>query len=119
MSGLEKKIEIASWLSRMIYESFRSEEIQAWLIGSILDNSAKPEDCDILIMVHPNSVSKLAQLSPVWRENFGGRFNLPLHLTRLTYDEAETSTVFLDAVFSKPHMLIEPQHNNSFNPTAR
>jgi hypothetical protein len=115
MSGLEKKFEIASWLSCIIYASFKSEELQAWIIGSILDDSSKPADCDVLIMVHSKSVSKLASLSPVWRDKFGGRFKLPLHLTRLTYEEAETSTMFLDAVFSKPHMLIEPQPNNSFN----
>jgi hypothetical protein len=106
---MPKEIEITSWLSGTIFEVFRTEEIQVWLIGSMVDGSSKPRDCDILILVDPNCVSRLARVSPIWRQKFEERFNLPLHLTRLTYDEAKSFGSFLEAIFSRPNIRIHPQ----------
>lgn len=115
MSGLERKFEIATWLSRTLYESFEDNEIEAWLIGSILNDLSDPADCDVLIVVHPASSPRLARLSPIWREDFWERFQLPLHLTRLTRDEVKTCASFLKAVFSKPHMPIGARRNGSLS----
>lgn len=105
---LEKTPEIIAWLSSKIFDVFHNEEIEAWLIGSIINDSPHPQDCDILIMLQIKCTDQLAQVSSAWKQEFEERFGLPLHLTRITYDEAESCCTFLGAVFNKRSVQIEP-----------
>lgn len=105
---MEKTREITAWLSGKIFDVFHDEEIEAWLIGSIINNSLRPQDCDVLIMLQSKRITQLAQVSSTWKQEFEERFGLPLHLTRITYDEAESCCAFLEAVFSKRSRQIKP-----------
>lgn len=105
---LEKTPEIIAWLSSKIFDVFLNEEIEAWLIGSIVNDSPHPRDCDVLIMLQTKCITQLAKFSSAWKQEFEERFGLPLHLTRITYDEAESCCAFLEAVFSKRNVQIEP-----------
>lgn len=105
---LEKTPEIKAWLLSKIFDVFLDEEIEAWLIGSIINDSLCPQDCDVLIMLQTKCVTQLAQVSSAWKQEFEERFGLPLHLTRITYDEAESCCAFLEAVFSKRSVQIKP-----------
>jgi len=115
MSYFKRTNEIICWLSNLIFKVFDSEEVQVWLIGSIASGSLAPQDCDVLIMLNSSCILRLIKVSPIWRKEFEERFKLPLHLTRITYDEAESCNLFLEAVFNKSSIRIMPgitQYNN-------
>lgn len=105
---MEKTCEITAWLSGKIFNVFHDEEIEVWLIGSIINNSFCSQDCDVLIMLQTKCITQLVQVSSIWKQEFEERFGLPLHLTRITYDEVESCCAFLEAVFSKRSMQIKP-----------
>lgn len=110
---LKKIPELISWLSSKIFGFFHHEEVEAWLIGSIVNGSPEPQDCDVLIILHEKCATRLAQVSSVWKEEFQERFGLPLHLTRITYDEVQFCDTFLQAVFDKCSVQITPNILNA------
>lgn len=97
-----KDNDMIYWLSNSIFSKFEESEISAWIFGSSLNKFADPNDCDVFILVHENSMDKLAQLSPLWKQNFENHFGIPLHLTRLSPQESQSAQSFMAAIFSKP-----------------
>lgn len=94
--------EIAFWLSSVFYSNFNNRELNAWIFGSLVSDCTSSNDCDVLIFIDEKCITSLANISPVWRQEFEKRFNCPLHLTRLTFQEAHLVKSFTEAVFSKP-----------------
>lgn len=94
--------DIAYWLSNSIFSEFTEGEINAWIFGSSVSEFADSNDCDVFILVHENSMDKLAQLSLLWKQNFEDQFGIPLHLTRLSSQESQSARSFMEAIFSKP-----------------
>lgn len=94
--------EVIHWLSKQIYSQLRADEIRVWVFGSWVCQPSNANDCDVLILADEKSTSKLAALSLFWKQEFEKRFGIPLHLTRLSFQEAETARAFIDAVLAKP-----------------
>lgn len=107
--------EIVQWLKERLFAELDASMVSAWVIGSVAAGANHPDDCDVLLLVNPGCVPLLAQLSPIWRSEFELEFGIPLHLTRLTTKEARHCAEFLNSVFGKNHISIEPperKHNN-------
>lgn len=100
--------EIRFWLFDAIYSVFSSNELHAWIFGSLVSGCSPPNDCDVLIFIDEKCVSRLAQISPIWRQEFELMFNLPLHLTRLTFSEAKSAGIFTEAIFGKSVIRLHP-----------
>lgn len=94
--------EITCWLTNQIYSQFQSHEVSAWIFGSWVGQTFSANDCDVLIFVDENSITKLANLSLYWKQEFEKKFGIQLHLTRLSFQEAKTVPAFTNAVFAKP-----------------
>jgi hypothetical protein len=97
---------IMSWLRDRLLVELGSTSFSAWLIGSLARSELQAKDCDVLLLVEPDSVSLVAKASPTWQEAFEREFGIPLHLTRLTFAEADQCTNFLSSVRSKANLLI-------------
>ncbi|HLO29337.1 MAG TPA: hypothetical protein VK249_09395 [Anaerolineales bacterium] len=94
--------EIAHWLSGTVYNDFKEGELSVWIFGSLVESFKGSKDCDVLILVDENFMDKLAYLSLVWKHDFEYKFGIPLHLTRLSFQEARFAQSFIEAVFGKP-----------------
>jgi hypothetical protein len=98
--------EVAQWLSERLFAELDADKVSAWIIGSIAAGASHPEDCDVLLLTDRGCVSRIAQLSPIWRSECELEFGIPLHLTRLTTEEAKDCTQFLNSVFGKAYISI-------------
>lgn len=94
--------EVICWLSKQIYSQLYADDIRVWVFGSWVCQPSNANDCDVLILVDEKSISKLAALSLFWKQEFERRFGIPLHLTRLSFQEAETVKAFISAILAKP-----------------
>lgn len=107
--------KIVKWLKERLLAELDASMDSAWVIGSVAAGASHPNDCDVLLLVDSGRVPLLAQLSPVWRSEFELEFGIPLHLTRLTAEETKHCAEFLNSVFGKNHISIEPaepEHDN-------
>lgn len=94
--------KVIHWLSSQIHSQFQAHEVSVWIFGSWVYQPSCARDCDILIFVDENSTNKLANLSLFWKQEFEKTFGVPLHLTRLSFQEAKTVQTFTNGVFAKP-----------------
>jgi len=89
------KNKILSWIKKEIINELHNPTIEVWLFGSIAIDSQIPNDCDILIIYDKRFMDYIVTKSVLWQQRFIKDFNFPLHLTRLTLDEAEEFSSFV------------------------
>jgi predicted nucleotidyltransferase len=82
----------------------------AFVFGSVAKASAKPNDCDLMIITHANPTD------PVWAEvrskrdilcnRFYAKWNLELSVILLTVDEYKEKNPFLKRILNRPFVNI-------------
>lgn len=109
MAGLDTSLrrcynidKVISWLRGQLYTHFRSNEVNAWVFGSWVRQPSYANDCDVLLLVKEDSIDRLASISIYLKQEFEEQFGIPLHLTRLSFQEAKGASVFINAIFAKP-----------------
>jgi hypothetical protein len=76
------------------------DRISCWVFGSVLlDNSKIPNDCDVLIIYKVEDLDFVTKNSIVLKADFLKTFEIPLHLTRFTYGEAQEKKQLLKSIF--------------------
>lgn len=96
---MQDRNELVAWLASKLQDRLADYQYSAWLIGSIVaDHNKMPSDCDLLTVTHSNVVEEMARMSDELRTSFEKEFGLPLHLTRLTYEELAENRGFLAAL---------------------
>lgn len=104
--------KVISWLREELNREFEGENLSGWLIGSILSCESKPEDCDVVLFFDRRLIDRVITSSEILREGFLLTFGIPLHLTRVTFEELVEALFFLKPAFQKPHVLLIPNKRN-------
>lgn len=87
MDGID---EIVFWLKQYFLLYFQSQELEKLSIcvfGSILEDAKCANDCDVLILYDTHLQNAVVYMSKNIRYDFLKKFGMPLHLTRLSFDE--------------------------------
>lgn len=92
------KNDIVEWLRMMLKSIHPPKDIKVWMFGSILNEEVSVGDCDVLILYPTPQLGKVIRLSAAMREEFELHFCIRLHLTRLTYQEAEQFHSFVNPI---------------------
>jgi hypothetical protein len=96
---------VAKWLTENL-NGMLALNCSVWIIGSVLIDYKTARDCDVLMLFDIENLEEILKISPVIKKDFFDAFNLNLHLTRLTWNEAKECKEFLSSVFARPNMKL-------------
>jgi predicted nucleotidyltransferase len=93
---------VENWLK--VFVAPKVEE--CWMFGSLL-RRASANDVDVLVVLREDSFNDILRESAQWRRAFVRQFSLPLHLHRLTLQEAKEMTEVINVVLGAYSKRIE------------
>ena len=93
------KSDYKFWLEREVDQFFPETKIQAWLFGSVLDDTPHCNDVDMLIKYEIDDINEILKYKGNIEKAFEEKYNLKLHVICLSLSEFASQRTFINNNF--------------------
>ena len=100
------KRKVKLWLKEYLIQIQLVEKVEAFIIGSFCNKTFQENDIDLLIIFDRKFCKLIAISSFNMRKEFKEKFSIPLHLLRLTFQEADEHPEIINEIFNKKHFKL-------------
>lgn len=105
------KREVILWLKEYLVQIELADKVESFIIGSFCNKQSSENDIDLLIIFDTKFSKRIAEISCNIRKEFKEKFLIPLHLLRLTYQEAGEHPGVINEIFAKKYFDLSPENH--------